>query len=85
MPRELMELFQKLRDASQDMERGFNLYYDDLHKKICVFVTDRKLLPSGKVGYKYAKSIDMMYKTVTVNDVVYYTLMSKEEYEKEVA
>lgn len=85
MSRELMEAFEKLRDASASFDRGFNLYYDDAHKRICVFVTDTKLLPDGKVGYTYAQSIDMMYKNVTVNGVVYYALMTKEEYEKEVA
>lgn len=85
MPKELMEAFEKLRDASASMDRGFNLFYDELHKRICVYVTSTKLLPDGKVGYTYAQSIDMMYKNVTVNGVVYYALMTREEYEKEVA
>lgn len=85
MPRELMEAFEKLHDVSGCMGRGFNLYYDDYKKRLCVYLTDTKLLPDGKVGYTYAKSIDMMYKNVTVNGVVYYALMTREEYEKEVA
>lgn len=86
MPKELMEQFEKMRMmATESGITGFNTYYDPFKNTFCVFVTRLELLPEGKVVYEMAKSIDMVYKTVTVNGVKYQALMTKEAYEKEVA
>ena len=86
MPKELMEQFEMMKKVATESEiNGFNFYYDSYKNTFCVFVTRLELLPEGKVVYEVAKSIDMVYKTVTVNGVKYQALMSKEAYEKEVA
>ena len=85
MPRELMEAFEQLRKATKDMNRSFNLYYELSKDLMCVYFTDKNLLPEGQYQYKYVESIDSWYKTVMVNNVMYYALLTDEEYKKEVA